>query len=165
MWHARTTTIATLVLAFAGMGCGSDEPRPEQPPAGAAPTQEAPAPTVPAPAAKPVVPAPPSEVMQWTGELPSDFPGDVPRFPGSKVTSAQGTEDLGVAVTFDSPESIADVATFYTESLAAMGWQTQEQEIAEGSMIVAFKEGRTLQAMVHSGGQGTLVDIVIAPEQ
>ena len=154
MWQARSNAIVPLVLALAGFGCGSEETRPAAPPAAA-----------PAPAAEPGVPAPPREVIEGEGELPSDFPGDVPQYPGSKVTSAQGTEDLGVAVTFDSPDAVDVVAKFYSDSLAATGWQTQTQQIAEGSMIVADKEDRILQAMIHAGGQGTLVDMIIARAQ
>jgi len=160
IWQSRANAIVPLVLALAGFGCGSEETRP------AAPSAAAPAPAAePAPTAEPTVPAPPPEVMEWKGELPSDFPGDVPQYPGSKVTSAQGTADLGVAVTFDSPDAVDVVAKFYSDSLAAMGWQTQTQQIAEGAMILADKEDRTLQAMIHAGGQGTLVDMIIARAQ
>ena len=154
IWQSRANAIVPLVLALTGFGCGSEETRPAAPPAAA-----------PAPAAEPTVPAPPPEVMEWKGELPSDFPGDVPQYPGSTVTSAQRTEDLTVAVTFDSPDAVDVVAKFYSDSLAAMGWQTQTQQIAEGAMIVADKEDRMLQAMIYAGGQGTLVDIIIAPAQ
>jgi hypothetical protein len=163
MWQARSNAIVPLVLALAGfgLGCGSDETQPAAPPAAApaAPSEATP------PAAEAPVPAPPPEAMQWEGALPSDFPADVPQYPGSKVTSAQGTEDLGVAVTFDSPDGIDVVAKFYADSLASMGWQTQTQQVEEGAMILADKEDRILQAMIHSGGQGTLVDMIIARAQ
>lgn len=165
MWQARSTAMVALVLALAGFGCGSDETRPAAPsataPEGAPPQEEA---TAEAPA-EPVVPAPPSEAMEWSGSLPSDFPPDVPQYPGSKVASAQGTQDLGVAVTFDSPDSLDAVTKFYSDTLASMGWQTQTQIIEEGAMILGDKEGKMLQAMVHRGGQGTLIDIVIAQTQ
>ena len=161
MWQARSNAIVPLVLALASFGCGSEETRPAAPPAAApAPPREAAAPAAEAP-----VPAPPAEAMEWKGALPSDVPGDVPQYPGSKVTSAQGTEDLGVAVTFDSPDGIDAVAKFYADSLAAMGWQTQTQQVEEGAMILADKEDRILQAMIHSGGQGTLVDMIIGRAQ
>jgi len=165
MWQARSNAIVPLVLALAGFGCGSEETRPAAPPAAApapAPPREA---AAPAPTAEPTVPAPPPEVMEWKGELPGDFPADVPQYPGSKVTSARGTEDLGVAVTFDSPDAVDVVAKFYSDSFAAMGWQTQTQQIPEGTMILADKEDRILQAMIHAGGQGTEVDMIIGRAQ
>ena len=74
MWQTRSTAIVPLVLALAGFGCGSDETRPEAPsataPGAAQPTEKA----APEAAAEPVVPAPPGEVMEWSGSLPSDFP-------------------------------------------------------------------------------------------
>ena len=105
------------------------------------------------------------KTMEWKDELPRDFPGDVPQYPGSKVSLAQGTADQGVAVTFDSPDDLATVAKFYEDSLAAMGWQTKTQNIPEGEMILADKEDRILQAMLTAGGQGTLVEMIIAPAQ
>ena len=168
MRQARSIAIVPLVLALAGLGCGSEETRPPAPPAAApapAPLPEAGARAPGAAGAEGAVPAPPPEAMEWTGELPKDFPSDVPQYPGSKVTSAQGTQDQGVAVTFDSPDALATVTKFYEDSLASMGWQTQTQAIPEGSMILADKEDRMLQAMVHAGGQGTLVDMMIAPAQ
>ena len=157
VFKARSKMFVALGLALAGFGCGSEE-RPAatsaaQPPAAAAPRPAAPAPAVPAPVA---------EVPEWAGSLPSDFPADVPQYPGSKVSSARGTAEMGVAVTFDSPDALATVAKFYADSLASQGWQTQTQEIPEGTMIIADKDDRRAQAIVHAGGQGTLVDMIIA---
>jgi hypothetical protein len=168
MSQLRSTAIVPLALALAalaGAGCGSEETRPAAPPAAVPAPPPAPEAAAPAPAAQPAPPAPSGAAMEWTGELPSDFPGDVPRYPGAKVASAQGTGDLGVAVTFDSPDSTDAVAKFYADSLASMGWQTQTQQTEEGAMIFADKDDRILQAMVHAGGQGTLVDMIIAPAE
>jgi hypothetical protein len=167
MWQSRSKAIVPLILALAGFGCGSEEPQPSTPPAAApapAPPRAAPAPA-PAPAAGAVVPAPPGEVIEWKGDLPSDFPGDVPQYPDSKVTSVQGTNELGLAVTFDSADTVESVAKFYADSLAAMGWQTQTQQSGEGTMVLADKEDKMLQALIHAGGQGTVVEMIVAPAQ
>jgi hypothetical protein len=161
--HSKAIVSLSLVLALAGIGCGSDETPKAEPP-GAAPT---PAPTPPreaaAPAAEATAPAVEEEVIEWSGELPSDFPGDVPQYPDSKVTDAKGTNDLGLAVVFDTRDTPETVSKFYADSLAAMGWQTQTEPTDEGTMILADKEDRMLQALVHSGGQGTLIEIIVAP--
>lgn len=159
----------TLALAaLAGAGCGSGETPPSAPPAAApapsaAPEPAAPAPPAPAPEATP--PAPSGAVMEWQGELPRSFPSDVPQYPGAKVTSAQETGELVVAVTFESPDSIEAVAKYYADSLASQGWQTQTQEGEDGVMVLGDKDDRVLQALVHAGEQGTLVDLIIAPAQ
>jgi hypothetical protein len=152
-FQARSKALVVLGLAFAGLGCGSDERAPAAPAAAPAPAPSAPAPPAPEPVA---------EAPEWTGTLPSDFPADVPQYPGSKIASARGTADMGVVVTFDSADAVAEVAKFYADALASQGWQVQSQEIPEGTMIIADKEDRHAQAIVHAGGQGTLVDMIIA---
>ncbi len=161
MWQARSTALVALALALSGFGCGSEETRPSAPPA-PSPAPSAPqAEAAPAPTAKPVVPAPPSEALEWSGSLPSDFPPDVPQYPGSKVSSARGSEQLGMAVTLDSPDSPDAVTKFYSDMLASMGWQTQTQTVEDGSVISGDKEGKTLVAVVHAGGQGTIVELIV----
>ncbi len=165
MLQACSKAIVPLILALVGLGCGSEETRPTAPPAAApaaTPPREAPAA---APAAGAVVPAPPQEVLEWKGDLPSDFPSDVPQYPDSKVTSVQGSNDLGLVVSFDSADTVENVAKYYADSLAAMGWQTQTQEDAEGTMILGDKEGKTLRVLILPGGQGTLVQTIIARPQ
>jgi len=49
--------------------------------------------------------------------------------------------------------------------LAASGWQTQTQVMPDGTMVIADKEGRHAQALVHEGGQGSLVDLIIVPTE
>jgi hypothetical protein len=156
--EARSKVLAALGLALAGLACGSEERTPPAvPPPAAEPKAAAPAPPL-----APVVPEPVAEAPEWEGRLPSDFPSDVPQYPGSKVTSARGTADMGVVVQFDSPDPIGRVAKFYADSLASQGWQTQTHDTPEGTMIIADKDDRLAQAIVHSGGQGTLVDMIIA---
>src|SRR5262245_2111681 len=108
---ARSKALVPLLLALAAYGCGGSEesaappeapaaPAPAAAPAAggqAAPKAQAPAAAVPAPTA--VV----DEAPEWSGELPSDYPADVPHYPNAKVTSAKGNAELGIAVTFDSP--------------------------------------------------------------
>jgi hypothetical protein len=150
-WMVGSYAIVLLALATAGLGCGSEEKPP-------APPSTAPEAT---PPAAPGAPEPVAEAPEWAGELPVDFPADVPRYPGAKVASARGNEEVGVAVTFDSADGLAAVAKFYSDSLAAQGWQTQTQELPEGTMIMAEKEDRRASALVRSGGQATLIQLIV----
>jgi hypothetical protein len=165
MWQVRSTTIVPLVLALVGMGCGSDETRPAAPPAAASAPAAPSGAVAPAPAAKAPVPAAPGEMVDWKGELPSDFPGDVPQYPGGTVTEAKGTNDAGLTVTFDSADALETASTNYADSLAATGWATRKQTGDDGMMIFAEKDNRTLLAIVQPGGQGTLIQILVAPTQ
>jgi len=153
---ARAFALVSFAASVAALGCGSEEPAPPAAPEPAPPAAAAPAPAPEAAA----IPVP-----EWSGELPSDFPSDVPRYPGAKVSSARGTEDLGVAVTLTTADGVEAVAKFFADGLAAQSWQTQSQATADGTMLIADKEGRRAQAYVHAGGDGTLVDLIIAPIQ
>jgi hypothetical protein len=151
------------VIAVVGLGCGSAQEEPAAPPApegkaaAAAPPAAAPAPS----AAAPALPETAAAAPEWTGEFPPDFPADVPRYPGVKVTSARGTADLGVVVSLASADGLDAVVKFYADGLAASGWQTQINATPEGTLLIADKEGRQTHAFVHEGGQGTLVDMII----
>ncbi len=162
--QARSTALVPLLLALAGTGCGPEEGPSPAAPAPAAPAAPAPAAReAPAPVAAVPEPAAVEEAPAWTGELPADFPADVPHYPGSKVTHAKGTRELGIAVTFASTDGLDAVAKYYVDGLAANGWQAELQDIPEGKMIVAEKENRLAHAIVPVGEQGTLVDMIIVP--
>ena len=159
----RSTVCAALGLALATLasGCGSEEKA-------AAPTPTpatAPAPQAAAPQAAAVREAPPeeapAEAPRPTTDYPGDFPTDVPRYPGSKVTSARGSADEGFAVTIDAPGGVAEVAKFYGDGLGASGWAAEVQESPDGTMIIAVKEGERAQALVQQGGQGAVVELIV----
>ena len=163
---ARSKALVPLLLALAAPGCGSEEsPAPSAAPAAPAPAPAAPRAEAPAAQAQPAIPVPEvvEEAPEWTGELPNDFPADVPHYPGAKVTSAKGNAEIGIAVTFDSPDDREAVARFYADGLAASGWQVQLDDIPEGRMIVAQKEDRQANAIVYQGGQGTVVNLIVVP--
>jgi hypothetical protein len=170
MQPTRSKALVPILLALAGFGCGKEEGEPPSaapsPPAatpGAPPAAEPPAE---APRAALPTPEPVAEAPAWRGELPRDFPADVPHYPGSKVVFAKGTEELGFAVQFDSQDAALDtIAKFYADGLAAAGWQTQPQQIPEGTLIVADKEDRRAHVLVRAGGQGSLVDIIVGPPE
>jgi hypothetical protein len=167
---ARSTASVALSLALAAFasGCGSEREKPAAPTPAAVPT--------PPPAAQQGAPqaaavpeaAAPDEVApteEPTADYPSDFQRDVPRYPGSKVTSARGSADDGFAVTIDAPEGVEVVAKFFGDGLTASGWQTVVQAMPEGTMIIAEKGGIRAQGLVHEGGQGALVDLIVGPPE
>jgi len=161
--------LATALAAFA-FGCGSEEkaeapampaarPPAEMPAAGEA------APSAPQAAAPEVAPdeAPPA-AAEGTGEYPKDFPSDVPRYPGSKVASTRTAED-GFSVTINTSDSVEVVAKFFGDGLTASGWTTVVQPMPEGTMIIAEKDGGRAQALVHDGGEGALIELIVGRQQ
>jgi hypothetical protein len=170
---AASTASAALSLALAAFasGCGSGEkaaaPAPPSMPA-AAPAP-APAP-VPAPAAPQAAAMPeaapgaaPAAGAAGSGAYPADFPADVPRYPGSKVASARGSAQDGFAITIEAPDSVDVVAKGFGDGLTAAGWETMLQASPEGTMVIATKQdGARATALVHDGGQGAVIDLIVA---
>jgi len=168
---APTAAFAALSLAVTALaGCGSEEKKgtPESMPTPAA------APAPPAaqmPAAPQAAPAPQAAAMPApqaaapTGDYPADFPSDVPRYPGSKVTSVRGSGEMGFSVTIDAPDTAQAVAKYFGDKLTASGWETVVQELPEGLMVIATKNEGRAQAFVHEGGQGTLVELIVGEPQ
>jgi hypothetical protein len=166
---AASTAPAALATALAALafGCGSEQ-KAETP--AAAPAAETAAageagPAAPEAAEPEVAPdeAPPAAAAA-TGEYPADFPSDVPRYPGSSVTSARSADD-GFAMTIDTRDGVAVVSKSFGDGLTAMGWTTVVQAMPEGTMIIAEKDGNRAQALVHDGGQGALIELIVGRPQ
>jgi hypothetical protein len=150
----RSTWI--LLAAFSlglTLACGGDSQ--EAAPPSDAPAQAAPPPAAPPPAETPAIPP-----QVWSGEFPADFPADVPRYPGARVIQARVAGDGGTAVSLTTKDEMAAVKSFLADSLAAEGWSTDIRETPEGHAIFADKGSRSASAIVHAGGDGTLIDII-----
>ena len=80
--------------------------------------------------------------MQWGTELPENFPDDVPRFPGARITKVQIAPDEGLAVTFATDEEINEVIDYFADSFAAEGWSTEVRDMAPGRAVFADKAQR-----------------------
>ena len=180
-----TAASAALSLALAALasGCGSEEKAAT--PASAPMPAAAPAPPAAAMPAAPQAAAPQAAAMPEAAEMPEpaaaapaelpssrgyplDFPTDVPRYPGSKVTGARGSGEEGFAVTIDAPDTVASVAKYFGDGLTASGWETVVQEMPEGTMIIATKDESRAQALVHAkegGESGALVELIVGRPQ
>lgn len=162
---AASAGLALALAAFAS-GCGSEKKAEAPAPAPAPAPAAAPAPMAPAAPQAAAMPeeAPPTGAMP-SGEYPADFPPDVPRYPGSKVTSARGDAEMGFSVTIDAPASVDAVAKYLGDGLTGSGWQTVVQATPDGTMIIAEKGDGRAQALVHEGGTGALVELVVGQPQ
>jgi hypothetical protein len=153
---ARSTASVAFSLALAAFvsGCGSGKEKSAAPTPAAAPA--------PAPAPAPGVPEAAAPGESPSVPYPADFPSDVPRYPGSKITSANTAPDGAFAVTIDTPDGVEAVAKFFGDGFSGQGWETSAQAIPDGTLVTAEKGGATAQALVHPGGQGTLVELIVA---
>jgi hypothetical protein len=150
----RSTWILLGALALGvALACGGDTQE-------AAPAAKAPAEAW-KPAPPPELPPPPSSPPILSTELPTDFPADVPLYPGAEVVQSRISADEGTTVTFSVGDDVEKVVSFYADSLAAEGWSTDTKKGPEGSVIFADKTERRVGIMVRSTDEGTLAELVI----
>jgi len=101
----------------------------------------------------------PAEIAQ--GELPKDFPSDLPIYPGAKPTTAMMVGGSGLVV-LNSPASIADVLAHYREELPKQGWTVDE--VSESPGRVAAHKGKRTATISISQGEGGQTEIGLALE-
>jgi len=91
------------------------------------------------------------------GSLPAGFPSDFPVYSGAKVVSsftAQGEQDSGMSVVWESSDSQASVADFYKKQLPAAGYTVSSTFEATNSLTISFKKGETEGFMGVTSGEG-----------
>jgi len=100
-------------------------------------------------------------VSGTTGQLPADFPKDIPVYTGATVM-AGGTVTTGAAAgsngaSFTTSDDPAKVADYYKAELAKQGW-TDVKSIAipggMGNTVTAMKEKRQLSVGITKGADG-----------
>ena len=131
------------------LGCGGEK---TETPA-AAPEAAAP------PTAAPSATAPAGDV--WIAELPTNFPEDVPQYPGAEVVKARPTFEEGIVVGFSTPDDPAKVASYFADALAAKGWSTNRVDAPEGIMVFADKGERSATYGVATVDGKTQIDLLV----
>jgi len=91
--------------------------------------------------------------------LPADFPNDVPIPPKAKPTATNKTARM-TSVTLETAEPVSEVVAFYQTALDARGWEVQASTgTANGAVIGATKQNRTLNVMVRKGPTDTIITL------
>ena len=91
------------------------------------------------------------------GAEESGLPDDVPPYP-----NAEETFSMAGMVTFETPDSVSDVADFYRENLAAEGWTVESDDEMEGMVQQVWsKDGRALTLLVsdEDGASSVMISI------
>jgi hypothetical protein len=97
------------------------------------------------------------------GQLPSDFPSDVPTYPGAQAQSAMSIPGGDLFATFETSASVEDVAGYYEEQLANQGWTV----VATGdkkNRVLATKGERSVSVMMMAKGAKTEVGLSVSVE-
>lgn len=92
----------------------------------------------------------PAEIAQ--GEMPKDYPSDLPIYPGATPTTAMMVGGSGLII-LSSQASIADVLAHFREQLPVQGWTVDEVSESPGR-VAAHKGGRTATISISQGESG-----------
>ena len=97
-------------------------------------------------------------------DLPSEFPKDVPVFPGSTPMASMSSPDEGMIVTFKSNEEQQAIFDFYQSELANAGWEILEDP-AFGNRLAfdALKDSRKVSVVVAGTKGDSRVSIIVTP--
>ena len=145
----RIKTVGTIVVSgMLFVGCGGETKAAEAP----KPADQ--------PAAAPAAPTTPTSVSvpgggtASVGQLPADFPKDVPVYAGATVVSSSTTGGMAAAVlnTADASEKVAD---FYKAELEKNGWtDAKSMSVAGTNTVTAKKEKRMASVAITKDAQG-----------
>lgn len=110
------------------------------------------------------------EVIIGGGQLPSNFPKDVPIYPGAKPagswTSTTGDEK-GVLVTLETNDGKNKVVSFYSAELPKNGWTIETTTTTdEGVMYIIKKNTRTGWVTITAEKNSkTTIGLVVSDEK
>jgi hypothetical protein len=84
-----------------------------------------------------------TQVRTFVGEMPSEMPWDVPRYPGSKILASFVLEESGQSTYFvmlDSDDAADDVLQFYEEAFDEDPWQVEGFISSSEAMAIQFSK-------------------------
>ena len=120
------------------------------------------------PAAAVVAPAPtgdqqglPNFSTLPTIELPGNFPGDVPRYPGARLVKANVDTETNWVAQFVTPDDPAKVYANLSDVFAEQGWSTERKDVADGIFLYANKGDRSVTYTFESVKGETAVSLIV----
>jgi hypothetical protein len=98
-------------------------------------------------------------------DLPSEFPKDVPVYPGSTPMASMSSPDEGMIVTFKSKDEQQAIFDFYQSELASAGWEILEDP-AFGNRLAfdALKDSRKVSVVVAGTKGDSRISVIVTPE-
>ena len=98
-------------------------------------------------------------------DLPSEFPKDVPVFPGSTPMASMSSPDEGMIVTFKSTEEQQAIFDFYQSELENAGWEILEDPAFGNRLAIdALKDSRKVSVVVAGTKGDSRVSVIVTPE-
>jgi hypothetical protein len=100
------------------------------------------------------------------GELPTDFPDDVPVYGDAHPMSAMSAVGHGIVVNLQTDDPPEAVAGFYADALPEAGWEIEQDSEYRGlHSLVARKGNRKATVGVRSGGGLTIVMLTLIEDR
>lgn len=95
------------------------------------------------------------------GDVPDEWPEDVPVYAGATVQYSGSAADQGMAVMLMSKDSADAVVKFYKDIMASGGWKVESTMQGGGSTImIGTKGSRTLSIAISGAGEaGTSIGL------
>lgn len=159
----RRGILAALALPLA-LACGGEAPKPPDPaPAPAADARPAPPAQAP-PAAN--TQEPDGTVVATVrgtdgrsfdaefgkeGQLPRDFPADVPLYGEARPMSSMASVEHGTIVNLRSHDAPDRIFAWYKERYLASGWEIEHDSVERGRSLVAARKGNRLSSVSITG--------------
>lgn len=88
-------------------------------------------------------------------EMPSDFPEDLPRYPGATATASLAAGAQGTFVAFSTEHDQRVVVDYYKKELPGMGWTIENQASVGGQDLLSAAKGRRRASLAFSTAEGT----------
>jgi hypothetical protein len=161
------------------VACGGEERKAAEEPAPepAVTAAEAPPPEE-APAAGPAeAPAGPRTVRTLTadgeifeaeygkaGQLPSDFPDDVPVYAGARPLSSLASPAHGTVVNLRSADPPEQLFAWYRDHYAQQGWTIEHADEARGRSTLVVRKGNRVSSVVIQGVPGATQALLTVDE-
>ncbi|HJN07688.1 MAG TPA: hypothetical protein QF564_03290 [Pirellulaceae bacterium] len=95
-------------------------------------------------------------------ELPTEFPSDIPIYPGSKPTTVLDNAE-GTMVSFETDATVPEVTSYYEEQLKAHGWSNPAGSFksAESALFQSKKENRSIMIGISKEKNATLISMAL----
>lgn len=93
-------------------------------------------------------------------KLPDTFPKDIPVYKPASVMQSASRNENEFSVALQSKDDVEKIASFYTEGMAAEGWDAGQQMNMPNRSIHSYQKGkRMIHLMIFKGEDETVITI------
>jgi len=97
----------------------------------------------------------PAQQLRRKAELPDDYPGDAPVYPGSEPSQVSRNEPGRMTVMFGTEDTPAEVMSYLEGSVPSAGWSVvAQQDMPTGRLLQARKGSRNLSVLLSVFDEG-----------